>query len=197
MALATRGALAAAVALMVGGGPAAAEPPQGHLDVFYVPSARLEQRPGGGNDDSGTGFGVKGLSPASETLVFTGEYQAISYDFAGDFNQLRAGVGVIGPRGGGVLVEYISLEEFIEADGFGVHLRGGSDNAYFQIGYVSLEDDFEAHTGLELASGFAGEISDSLGMFFDARYTSLEGEVSGFETATTDIRAGLRLTFGR
>ena len=191
--------LATAAALLLFGAPAAADAPQGHLDLYFVPSAKIELfTPGiGTGDDTGTGFGVKGMAPASDSLVFTGEYQAVGYDDAGDLDQMRFGVGFMGPRGGGLLVEYISVEEFIEADGFGAHLRLGSDNGYAQVGYLRLEDDFEESTGLEFAGGFAAEISPALGAFFDLRYTALEGEDSNAEIETTDIRIGLRFTFQR
>ena len=191
-----RAARIAAAAILIGAGPAAAHPPQGYLDGYFVPSADLERSPSLGSDQ-GSGFGVKGMAPASDGLVLTGEYQAVDYDGAGEFTQMRAGAGLIGPGGGGLMLEYIRLDDFIEADGFGIHLRLGADNAYGQVGYVAVDDDFEESNGLEFAGGFVAELGPSLGAFFDVRYTELEGQDSNARIEATDVRIGLRLMFQR
>lgn len=188
----------AAAAFLLASGPAAADP-QGYLDVFYVPSAKVEERnPGFGlRTDDGEGFGVKGWSPMSRNMVFTGEYQSVSYDRGTpDNTQYRIGAGFIGDRGGGMLVEYISAQDYIEADGIGVHLRMGGPNLYAQVGYVSLNDNFEESHGLELASGLSFTNHRGTGIFVDIRHTQLKGQETKVEIETTDVRAGVRIGFG-
>lgn len=194
-----RARIAALAALLLLSGPLAAAP-RGYLDLYGVPSSEIEvSNPGlgGDADDDGTGLGVKGLAPAGGQLVLTGEYQTVDYGGDGELNQLRAGLGLVGRRGGGVLVEYVSFDEAVEADGLGLHLRLGARNFYGQIGYLALEDDVEDATGVELAAGFAASLTRELGAFFDVRHTALEGDDSGVEHTITDLRVGLRLTFRR
>ncbi|MGH6960498.1 MAG: hypothetical protein ACREE7_08455 [Dongiaceae bacterium] len=186
-------------AVLLVSGPVAAATPRGYLDLYYIPSAKIEESaPGFGSaDDTGSGFGVKGMAPASDVLVFTGEYQAVDYDGGGNLDQMRVGAGVMGRRGGGLFVEYISMDDAVEADGLGLHLRFGDRTFYGQIGYVSLQDDFEDNNGLELAAGFSARLGGNLGAFFDVRHTALESEDSGIEVELTDFRAGLRFIFPR
>jgi hypothetical protein len=180
-----RGKLLAAAVLLGGAGPALAGP-EGYLDLFYVPSAEIEiVVPGfGSGEDDGDGFGVRGQAPATDYLYFLGEYQ------------VRMGLGFAGDGGGGAIVEYVSLEEGVEADGIGVHLRAGGAHFYTQIGYLMLSDDFEDITGPEFAVGlvFTGGGSDT-GVFIDVRHAALEGEDSGVEVDLTDFRAGVRIGF--
>ena len=189
---------ALAAALLLAAGPAAADPP-GYLDVYYLPSAELESTiPGIGRDKrSGDGFGVKGMAPLAETGVMTGEYQTVTYDEGGDFDQIRIGAGVMGRRGGGALLEFIKMESGQSAtDGFGVHLRFGGRQFYSQVGYLSLKDGFEDHTGYEFAIGIALTGRDRNGLFVDYRRTVLEGQENDIEDKLSDIRAGVRMGFG-
>ena len=192
-----RKTLAAAAAALAWCGPAAAGTPDGYLDLFYVPSAKFEiTDPGlGSGEDDGDGFGVKGMAPLSEFTVLTGEYQSIGYDAGFDIDQMRIGAGFMGARGGGVMVEYLDITEGIEADGFGAHLRLGSDNFYAQLGYLMLDGGSEDVTGPEFAVGFAADFSPTAGLFVDARRSMIEGEDSNVEVETTDIRVGVRFTF--
>lgn len=176
----------------------------GFIDLYFVPSAKLEYTdPGLGTfSDSGTGFGIKGLVPASEFFAITGEYQATNYDDSDiDVDQLRVGIGLTGPTTSGLYVEYIAATvDDLDEDGFGLHLRLAgrpSDAASFygQAGYLALDNDFETDTGFEFTVGAAIEISGNMGVFADLRRTTLEGEDSEFETELTDVRAGLRLRF--
>ena len=194
-----RKTLAAAAALLLSGGPAMAETPQGHLDLYYVPSSKFDITvPGvGSGEDDGDGFGVKGMAPLSEFTVLTGEYQSIGYDAGFDVDQMRIGAGFMGEGGGGVMVEYVDVDEGLEADGFGVHLRLGGGNFYGQVGYLMLDGGDEDVTGPEFALGFAADVSPNAGVFVDARRSMIEGEDSNVEVELTDIRAGVRFRFGR
>lgn len=194
--------LAAAAAILMTSGAAQAQGP-GFVDLYVVPSAKLEVAiPGfGSGDDDGDGFGIRGLIPASESLAITGEYQSTSYDDSGiDMDQLRFGIGLTGPTTSGVYLEYISSTiDDADADGFGVHGRLSTPasqpvGVYGQIGYVALEDDFETNSGIEFSVGLAFQVNDAMGIFVDLRKTSLEGEDSEIEIDFTDFRAGLRIS---
>lgn len=193
-----RKTLAATAALLLSGG-AMAEAPQGHLDLYYVPSSKFDLTvPGvGSGEDDGDGFGVKGMAPLSESTVLTGEYQSIGYDAGFDVDQMRLGVGFMGAGGGGLMVEYVEVDEGLEADGLGVHLRLGGGNFYGQLGYLMLDGGDEDVTGPEFALGFAADVSPNAGVFVDARRSMVEGEDSNVEVEITDIRAGVRFRFGR
>ncbi len=194
-----RKALAGAV-LLLAAVPAAAGPPEGHLDLFYVPSAKLEaDSPAFGRlVDEGDGFGVKGMAPLSENTVFTGEYQSVQYDRGtADNTQFRVGAGFIGERGGGLLLEYIDAKDLFDATGIGAHLRLGGPRFYGQVGYVSLNDDFEEVSGLEWSAGMALTGHDGSGIFVEVRRTALEGQETHDEIEVTDARVGARVAFGR
>ena len=170
----------------------------GHVDIYYIPSADLDlEVPGfGSGSDDGDGFGFKGLVPA-DTIAITGEYQSTSYDESGiDFDQLRVGVGLIGPSTSGLFVEYIDADlDGAAADGFGLHGRLAGEQFYAQIGYIELKDDFETSSGPEFLVGLAIAGNESMGGFIDLRKSMLKGDESDVEYEFTDIRIGLRIKF--
>lgn len=170
----------------------------GYLDVYYVPSAKIEVTiPGfGSGDDDGDGFGFKGLGRFG-TIGLTGELQSTSYDDSGiDNDQLRLGVGMVGPTTSGVFLEYVDIElDGSDADGFGVQGRLAGEHFYGQAGYISIEDDFETTAGIELLIGFAIGDPQGAGAFVDMRRSMLEGDESDVEYEFTDIRAGVRVRF--
>lgn len=178
--------------------------PKGHLDLYFVPSAKLDITvPGlGSGDDDGDGFGVRGLGRIGEAVALTGEYQSTSYDDSDiDIDQLRLGLGLVGSTGSGVFIEYVDIElDGDSADGFGIHGRLASDPAeaiglYAQVGYLSIEDDFEKNTGPEFSVGAVVRLNPNAGAFVDFRRTQVEGEDSEIEFELTDIRAGVRFVF--
>jgi hypothetical protein len=187
----------AATTLLLASQSAFAEP-RGHVDVYYIPSADLDITiPGfGSGSDDGDGFGFKGLIPANN-LAVTAEYQSESYDESGiDFDQLRIGVGMIGPTTSGVFVEYIDADlADAPADGFGIHGRLAGEQFYAQVGYVSLDDDSETIAGPEFLVGVAIAGNESVGGFIDLRKSMLEGADSNVEYEFTDVRIGLRIKF--
>jgi hypothetical protein len=191
-----RGPLAALALLAAT--PAVAQP-EGYLDLYYVPSAGIEVTvPGlGSGDDSGTGFGVKGAAPAANGMALLGEYQAASYDGGDDLNQLRFGFGFLGEGDAGAILEYVAVEEFVEADGLGLHLRFGGERFYAQAGYLLLNDDFEGVTGPEFAFGLDFRGRGRSGLFVDVRHSVLKTEETDVEFELTDIRAGVRILFQR
>lgn len=195
--------LVAAAAILLASGMAHAEAP-GYIDLFFVPSAKLDVTiPGFGSfDDDGDGFGIKGQIPAGETLVLLGEYQGVTYDESDiDVDQFRIGLGSFGESGSGFYAEYGSIDlDGSDADGLGLHARLSgalSDVAtvYGQIGYLLLNDDTEDISGLEFLFGGALSISGNTGAFVEMRKSMLEGEDSNVEFEFTDLRAGLRIGF--
>lgn len=189
--------IAASAVLLLSSNAALAAGP--FLDLYYVPSAEIEVTfPGfGSGNDDGDGFGFKGMVPA-DTIAVTAEYQTVSYDDSGlDNDQLRLGIGLIGPTTSGVFIEYIdsSLDD-ASADGFGLHGRLAGPMFYGQVGYVALEDDFETISGIEFVIGaaFGGE-RGGVGGFVDLRKSMLEGEDSDVEYEFTDLRVGIRFRF--
>lgn len=188
----------AALALLLAAAPAVAQP-EGYLDLYYVPSAKIEGTvPAlGSGSDSGTGFGVKGTAPTSNGMILLGEYQAASYDGGGDLNQFRFGFGFLGEGNAGGIVEYVALKEFVEADGLGLHVRFGGDRFYAQLGYLMLNDDFEEIAGPEFAFGLDFMGRGRSGLFVDVRHAALETQETSVELELTDIRAGVRYMFQR
>lgn len=191
--------LAAAAVLLVLCQGAQAEPPSGFVDVYFIPDAKIEVTvPGfGSGDDSGDGFGFRGMVPAGGIAV-TAEYQSAGYDDSGiDFDQLRLGIGFVNETTSGLLVEYVDADLDGEpADGFAVHGRAAGPNLYGQIGYVMIENDFEETSGLEFVVGITlGDRRGPLGGFIDYRRTMLEGDESNIEYEFSDVRIGVRLKF--
>lgn len=176
---------------------------QGYLDVYYTASADIKvDSTLGSGDDEGDGFGLRALAPISDTAALTAEYQSNTYDDSNlDIDQLRLGLGIVGPTRSGVLVEYLDLDvDGDQADGFGIHLRLSGDpkqGLYFygQAGYLMLQDDVEDIRGLEFSLGLAAPLGPTSHLFFDFRRSQLEGESSQDELEFSDLRLGLRLGF--
>lgn len=177
----------------------------GYLDLYFVPSAKLDLTiPGvGSGSDDGSGFGARLLAPLSGTsAAISGEYQSVGYDDSGiDFDQFRVGLGIIGESRSGVFVEFVSADlDGSKADGLAVQARlegggGGGASFYGQLGYAKLDDDAENLSGLEFTIGIALPINDQTGAFLDYRRSQLEGHDSGVEFEFTDLRAGIRINF--
>ena len=168
------------------------------VDFFFIPSAEIEVTiPGAGSgDDDGDGFGFRGMVPAGGIAV-TGEYQSTSYDDSGiDADQLRLGIGLVNETTSGLLLEYVDADIDGEAaDGFAVHGRIAAENFYGQLGYVMLEEDFEALAVVEFVFGVTLGGRGPLSGFIDYRRSSLEGDESNIKTEFTDLRMGARLRF--
>lgn len=178
--------------------------PAGFVDVYYVPSAKLDVTvPNfGSGDDDGDGFGVRGMGLVSGEVAFTGEYQSTGYDDSGlDVDQLRFGVGLIGKTTSGVFIEYVDFDfDGERADGFGLQARlAGQSSAavglHGQLGYVSIEDSSENLSGLEFSIGATFRLNERTHLLADFRKTQLEGEDSKIEFEFTDVRLGVRLGF--
>lgn len=178
--------------------------PTGFVDVYYVPSAKLDVTvPNvGSGDDDGDGFGVRGMGRVSDEVAFTGEYQSNGYDDSGlDVDQLRLGVGLIGKTTSGVFIEYVDFDfDGERADGFGLQARlAGQSSAavglHGQLGYVSIEDNTENLSGLEFSIGVTFRLNERAALLADFRRTELEGEDSKVELEFTDVRLGVRLGF--
>jgi hypothetical protein len=178
----------------------------GTLDAYYIPSSDLSiDTPIGSADDSGDGFGVKGLFRFADTLGFVGEYQTVTYDdFDLDADQYRLGAGWFLPTTSGIYAEYTNIQlgdnNDGEADGVGVHGRIAGDLApgvqvYGEAGYLFLQDDAEDIEGYEFLVGGAMQLNPQLGLFADYRLSNLEGQDSEAEFQFDDIRLGVRLYF--
>lgn len=187
----------------------AAGPAPGFLDLSYVPQAKVKVTiPGFGSfDDDGDGYGLRGMVRAGEMLAFTGEYQTVTYDqLELDYAQTRLGIGVAGASGSGVFLEYVKgkfsdSSGSSDRDGYGIHGRLAGDvspqvQLYGDLGYQKITDDFEDNTGLEFSMGGSVSLSPVIGLFADYRVSNLKGEDSDVEEKMTDLRAGVRVTFG-
>lgn len=177
-----------------------------YLDIYFVPSSELDF--GGGADDDGDGFGIKGKAHVADTITLHGEYQATTLDDSDlDIDQLRFGIGGHAPdNGNGVRLfgelEYVDVEFDIPSfssesqSGFGLHgglmFTGASAlSGFAKIGYLSLDDV----DGIEFNIGLIAEFSEQVAGFVDYRSASLEDD-AGDEADLTDIRLGLRFLFG-
>jgi hypothetical protein len=176
----------------------------GALDLYFIPSAKVEVGvPGFGRfDDEGDGYGIRARLNGGGSLILQGEYQSTEYDDVdGELDQLRLGFGLVDNKGLSVHVEYVDAELDDEgADGFGFHARMESAltptmNAYGQVGYLMLEDDTEDQAGVEFSIGLVATLSRQVGAFVDYRRTSLDGEDSEIELEFEDLRVGIRLSF--
>ncbi len=178
----------------------------GTLDAYYIPSSDLSiDSSFGSADDSGDGFGVKGLFRFADTLGFIGEYQTVTYDdFDLDADQYRLGAGWFLPTTSGIYAEYTNIQlgdnNDGEADGVGVHGRIAGDLApgiqvYGEAGYLFLQDDAEDIEGYEFLVGGAMQLNPQLGLFADYRLSNLEGQDSNVEFQFDDIRLGVRMYF--
>ena len=182
-----------------------------NLDIYYVPSADIDIDVDGGGEasDDGDGYGIKGEFQFSDQAFFTGEYQSVDYDDAGDLDQIRAGVGYVPfewPLYG--RVEYIHVEgelndlpadltaDDVDEDGYGVHV--GSSGyllpqlaGYVEVGYVDIGDFGD---GLQATGGVSYDFSPMVGVFAEYRYMDLSADPLDPEIG--EARAGVRFNFG-
>ena len=133
--------------------------PTGYVAAYLT---QLTFDRGGGVDDSGTGFGLRGQATIAKPWFVHGEYQTVSVDppggAKGDVESLRIGGGLTGeinPRAMWLAkAEFIDFGSDTDQAGFGVH--GGVmfiPNATFglggTLGYITTDDT----DGLELNVG--------------------------------------------
>ena len=175
-----------------------------YLDLYLVANSELDF--GGGADDDGDGFGIKGKAHVANTVTLHGEFQSTSLDDSDiDIDQLRFGIGAhaadtgSGARFFGEL-EFVDLEidapgpggGTAEQDGFGFHggLLFTGDSAlsgFAKIGYLSLDDVDGFEFNMPSIPIFASRL--------DYRSSTLEDD-AGDEADLTDLRLGLRFLFG-
>ena len=137
----------------------------------YVTSVAFDQ--GGGVDDTGTGFGVKGWASVNGPFFVHGEYQTVSLDppgpGKGDLQSLRLGGGIVGEINPQLMwlakAEYLDFGSDVDQAGFGVHggvMFHASDMLGFggTLGYLTTDDTdgLEVNVGGHLAftQQFAG-----------------------------------------
>lgn len=185
----------------------------GSVDVYYIPSGKLEVSAfGGSGDTDGNGFGIKTSIPVSKNGFFiNGEYQSVSLDeIDTDVNQFRTGGGWMMPgerfRVGGH-AEYAQIElksggGNAKVNGYGIHGRVEflpipALNLHAQIGYLGLEDDQsdDKVSGPEFAFGGAYQFTPVFGAFVDYRMSQLSAD-SNVDTDFSDVRLGGRFSFG-
>lgn len=186
--------------LCLAAGTAFAEPGTVDVDLYYVPIAEVEATfPGvGTGGDHGNGFGVRAFAPVMDGLAVSGEYQSVSYQDFDDLTQYRVGAGWVGESGSGLFAEYVVTDDALESDGYAVHARLSTGFVYGQVGYLWLDsDDLEDKAaGLEFTVGAVIPVSERFSGFVDVRKTALGHDRSEFEAEISDLRAGVRVTFG-
>lgn len=203
---------------------ALAAPPQGYVDLYYVPDAQVEEA-----DAEGDGYGVKGSFSIAGPWFVSAEYQDVDYDDrVGDFDddgqddrigldlsQLRLGGGYRARIGGSTLAfvqaEYLDVES--DAD---VTLSNGGNTV---SGATSIDDSgYGVHAGLRGENGRLGvtlqvgfidigdvdgpeyEIEadyrfvDGLGVFAGYRISDLQSGATDLKLE--DVRVGASLYFG-
>lgn len=178
--------------------PAAAS--DGHLDVFYVPSAQIK---GSGGSESGTGYGAHVVLPIGSTFLAAAEYQRNSYD--AKLQQFRAGGGVQSSPDRARLMaygEYVRLkpDDSSAADGFGVHARVTYTvmeplNLFAEAGYVRLDGDGATFDGPEFLFGAAWSFTQQFGVFADYRISRFDANGDA-KIRFYDVRTGLRIYLG-
>lgn len=177
-----------------------------YLDIYFVPSSELDF--GGGADDDGDGFGIKGKAHVADTVTLHGEYQATTLDDSDlDINQLRFGIGAhAADNGSGARLfgdlEYVDVEFDFPVggsesqSGFGIHgglLFSGESalSGFAKIGYLSLDDA----DGFEFNIGAIAKFNQQVAGFVDYRSASLEDDADD-EADLSDFRLGIRILFG-
>lgn len=179
--------------------------PSGYLDLYFVPSAKIEVESGGATaEDSGDGIAFKTLMAFDQGFFFNGEYQKNKYDdTALEFEQFRAGLGLYAP---GQDLSPFGLLEYIRTDtsvvggtqgesGYGAHvgIRGESGNmgVTLQAGYVDLGDQRGPEGLLEMDYQFTPRVGAVVG------YRVSQRRATGSEALLSDLRVGLSLYFGK
>lgn len=179
--------------------------PSGYVDVYFVPSAKIETEAAGvSSDDSGDGIAIKTLMAFDQGFFINGEYQKNEYDeTALEFEQFRAGLGLYAP---GEDLSPFGLVEYIRTDssatgtsqsesGYGAHvgIRGESNSmgVTLQVGYVDLGDEDGPESLLEMDYQFTERVGAIIG------YRVSKRERAASEVLLSDLRVGLSLYFGK
>lgn len=196
---------AVVLALLAGPSMAQERTYAGYLDLFAIPIAFAEGRPGEGAGDltkatdRGFGGGVRSIGVLTDWLGASFEYQVVSLDkTSGSLKQLRAGLGYIGSYGG-IFVEYTDFDTLgVRNDGIGLHARTSYNasrdmNLYLDLGYLMLSNSFQDVTGLEFTIGGDFRLTDKWVIFADYRYTQLKGDRNKASIAPGDTRLGVRI----
>lgn len=155
---------------------------------------------GGGVDDDGMGFGIKGWASVNGPWFVHGEYQTTTLDDSDlDIQSLRLGGGFAGDMGDGMMwtakAEYIDFGSDFDQAGFGVHggllfNAGQPLSGFVTLGYLTTDDT----DGLEFDVGGKYSFTKEWAGFVD--YRSYMGSVDpdgDFEV--TDLRIGAAYTF--
>jgi hypothetical protein len=183
--------------------------PRGHVDGFAVARSRLHQLTGGVRaDEEGDGAGARGLLRFGKHLAVSGEYTTRDFDDIDvSFDEMRVGLGLmLDSTGGdtlGLFAEYNTLEsdEVGDLDGYSAHLRLSRQSSewfgwYGDLGYLMLQDEAQQDfSGPEFTLGALFSFGQ-FGVFADLRRSTLYGRDSDDQFAFTDVRAGVRFSFG-
>lgn len=174
----------------------------GSIDGYLVPSARLHAvRTGVDAADTGTGFGLRVLSRATEMLVVLAETEQVALDGALDFAQYRVGAGLAGPSTSGAYFTYDRYDfGAANADALGLHVRVAGRPAewlqlYAQAGYVGANADSFYYDGFDLAAGVAWDIARPWGAFADYRALLLDDRDNPERIHERSVRVGVRFLF--
>lgn len=182
--------------------------PRGHVDAFVVAQSRLDLQAGGVRaDEEGDGAGARGLLRFGKHLAVRGEYTTRDFDDIDvSFDEMRVALGLmLDSTGGdtlGLFAEYNTLEsdEVGDLDGYSAHARlsrqpSGWFGWYGDLGYLKLQNEAKQDlSGPEFTLGVVFNISQ-FGVFADVRRSQLYGD-SNAQSAFTDVRAGVRFSFG-
>ena len=177
-----------------------AAPPAGQVAV-YLTNAGIDF--GGGNDDSGTGFGVRGWGMVNPNWFIHGEYEATTLDDSDlKIDQIRVGGGYVSEMSPGTMwlakAEYVSFgfDDFVpDQSGFGVH--GGiilmADQPFSvmgTVGYLTTDDT----DGIELNVGASYAFNKQWGGVVDYRTYMGSVDPSG-DVTVSDLRIGVTYSF--
>lgn len=183
--------------------------PRGHLDGFAVARSTLDQLAGGVRaDEDGDGAGARGLLRFGKHLAVSGEYTTRDFDDVNvSFDEMRIGLGLmVDSTAGdtlGLFAEYNTLEsdEAGDLDGYSAHARLSRQGSewfgwYGDLGYLMLQDEAQQDfSGPEFSLGVLFSFGQ-FGVFADLRRAQLYGRDSDAQSAFTDVRAGVRFSFG-
>lgn len=189
--------------LLAPGAALAAPVDYGSIDGYGVPHAELRaQWPGTAAAGEGTGFGLRVLSRATETLVVLAEAEHLDFDDgAPDFRQYRVGAGLALPSTTGAYLTYDRLDFGAgDADAFGAHLRVAGYVAaplmlYGQAGYVGVDTATFYYDGFELTAGAAWDFARPWGAFLDYRARLLDDRDGPDQLHQESVRVGVRFRF--
>jgi predicted porin len=192
-----------------------------NLDIYYVPSAKIDSSNGGSAPDNSHGYGIKGtfnFAPSDDRLALfvTGEYAKNTYEgdnsgvhYNAKLTDWRAGAG-LGTQQFYARAEYISFKGETTASagafsasgnstdtGWGAHVGAHADvwqglNVEGEVGYADVGDS--GH-GLEWTAGASYAFTPGIGVFVDYRWTKLKDD-NGNDGTLKDVRTGVRFLFG-